>query len=75
MPHHPPTLHRVLRITTHQEQPSDYQYWVTRPVAERLDALEWLRQSYLNGPLGLNVRNDVTPRLQRVYRITQPARG
>ena len=58
-------IRRVTCVTTNQEQPSDYQYWITRPIHERLDAIELLRQSYLS------FRTDVPQRLQRVYRVTQ----
>lgn len=30
-------------VTTNKEQPSDYQYWITRPYEERIDAIEMLR--------------------------------
>lgn len=56
---------KVTRITTNKERPSDYQYWITRPMHERLDAIELLRQSYLS------FLSDAPPRLQRVYRVTQ----
>ena len=61
----PRMIRKVVRVTTNQGQPSDYQYWITRPIAERLDAVEMLRQSYLS------FRLDVPARLQRVYRVTQ----
>lgn len=65
----PRMIRKVVRITTNQDQPSDYQYWITRPIAERLDAVEMLRQSYLS------FLPDVPTRLQRVYRVTQQSRG
>lgn len=55
----------VVRLTTNKEQPSDYQYWITRPYKERVDAIEMLRQSYMSS------RNDIPDRLQRVYRLTR----
>ncbi|MDD5393653.1 MAG: hypothetical protein PHE17_11605 [Thiothrix sp.] len=61
----PRIIRKVVRVTTNQDQPSDYQYWITRPIAERLDAVEMLRQSYLS------FRTDVPSRLERVYRVTQ----
>lgn len=64
----PRMIRKVVRVTTNQGQPSDYQYWITRPIAERLDAVEMLRQSYLS------FRLDVPARLQRVYRVTQQSR-
>lgn len=65
----PRMIRKVVRVTTNLDQPSDYQYWITRPIAERLDAVEMLRQSYLS------FRTDVPARLQRVYRVTQQSRG
>jgi hypothetical protein len=65
----PRMIRKVVRVTTNLDQPSDYQYWITRPIAERLDAVEMLRQSYLS------FRTDVPARLQRVYRITQQSCG
>lgn len=61
----PRMIRKVVRVTTFQDQPSDYQYWITRPIAERLDAVEMLRQSYLS------FRTDIPTRLERVYRVTQ----
>nr|CAA6829469.1 MAG: Unknown protein [uncultured Thiotrichaceae bacterium] len=58
-------IRKVVNITTNKEQPSDYQYWLTRPVAERIDAVELLRLPYLDK------LNNVPQRLQRVYRVTQ----
>jgi hypothetical protein len=52
-------------VTTHKDQASDYQYWVTRPVSERLDAIEMLRQT------NMSTDKYAPSRLQRVYRITQ----
>lgn len=60
---------KVTRITTNKEQPSDYQYWITRPIHECLDAIELLRQSYLS------FLSDAPQRLQRVYRVTQQKHG
>ena len=61
----PRMIRKVVNITTNKEQSSDYQYWATRSVAERLDAIELLRRPYLDK------LNDVSQRLQRVYRVTQ----
>ena len=51
---------KVVRLTTNKEQLSDYQYWITRPYKERIDAIEVLRQSYMS------FLKDVPSRLQRV---------
>ena len=62
-------IKKVVRITTNQDQSSDYDYWITRPIAERLNAVEMLRQSYLS------LRTDAPTRLQRVYQLTQQSRS
>ena len=56
---------KMVHLTTNKEQPSDYQYWITRPYKERIDAIEMLRQSYMS------FLKDVPSRLQRVYGVTQ----
>lgn len=60
-------IKKVVRITTNQDQSSDYDY--SRPIAERLNAVEMLRQSYLS------LRTDAPTRLQRVYQLTQQSRS
>lgn len=62
-------IRKVVKITTNKTQASDYQYWITCPAQERLDAIELLRQSYMS------FHSDVPQRLQRVYRVTQHKRG
>lgn len=56
---------KAVLVTTNKEQLSEYQYWITRPYKERIDAIEMLRQSYMSS------RNDIPDRLQRVYRLTR----
>ena len=56
---------KAVRLTTNKDQPSDYQYWITRPYKERIDAIEMLRLSYMRS------LKDFPSRLQRVYRVTQ----
>ena len=56
---------KKVHLTTNKEQLSDYQYWITRPYKERIDAIEMLRQSYMS------FLKDVPSRLQRAYRVTQ----
>mgnify|MGYP006287601939 CR=1 FL=1 len=58
-------MDKVLRIAPLKEQPSDYIYWLSRPITERLDAIEILRQQYLE------FHKDVEPRLQRVCRVVE----
>lgn len=56
-----PVVHRVALT----EQEPDSVYWRTRPYAERLAALEEIRQEYHRW------KYHAEPRLQRVCRITQ----
>jgi len=56
-------MEKVVKITTLQDQKSDFAYWSTRSITERLDTIEILRQQYFN------LKSDVQPRLQRVCRI------
>ena len=51
------------------EEPSDFAFWQTRPVSERIDALEMLRNQVLRNPDGTRQR------LQRVYRIIKQTRS
>ena len=56
-------MEKVLKIVSLHEQPNDYEYWISRPVSERIDAIEILRNQYIK------FRKDVEPRLQRVCRV------
>jgi len=56
-------MEKVLRIVSFHEQPSAYAYWNSRPVSERIDAIEILRSQYIQ------FKKDVEPRLQRVCRV------
>lgn len=63
-------MEKHLRIKSKKDNDSDLEYWMTRSVQERIDAIEILRSQYLqlqNNPL----LKDAQPRLQRVFRITQ----
>jgi hypothetical protein len=60
-------MEKVALRTTLKEQPSDRDYWLSRPISERLAAVEQFRlQMY---PLS-NPDNHAKHRLQRVYRVT-----
>ncbi len=61
------TIHveKVVMKLSIGQQPSDFAYWQSRPYADRLAALEELRQEYQRW------RYDAEPRLQRVYRIVK----
>ena len=56
-------MKKVQNIVSLKDQPSDYQYWLTRPISERLNAIEILRQQYLE------FHPHVEQRLQKVCRI------
>lgn len=48
-----------------KDQPSDLAYWLTRPIEERMETLEEIRQEYHDW------KGDTPARLQRVYRIVK----
>jgi hypothetical protein len=58
-------MEKIIKIVPLKEQPLDYIYWLSRPITERLDAIEVLRQQYLE------FHKDVEPRLQRVCRVIE----
>ena len=58
-------MKKVLKIVPLKNQPSDYEYWLTRSVSDRLDAIEILRKQYVD------FAQNVEPRLQRVCRIVK----
>lgn len=58
-------MEKVLRIVSLYKQPNDYAYWISRPVSERIDAIEILRNQYIQ------FKKDVEPRLQRICRVTK----
>lgn len=58
-------MEKVLRIVSLHEQPSDYAYWISRPVIERIDAIEILRNQYIY------FKKDAKSRLQRVCRVVE----
>ena len=45
-----------------KDSSTDFLYWMSRSEVERLEAIETLRQQYIN------YKKDVQPRLQRVYK-------
>ncbi len=60
-------MEKVLKIVPLHQQPIDYGYWISRPVSERIDAIEILRNQYIS------FKKDVKPGLQRVCRVVKPA--
>lgn len=69
---YPMAIAKVIRKTTLHEANDDVRdvaYWLSRPVAERLAAVEALRQPVMEAlPLA-------EQRLQRVYRVTTLKQG
>jgi hypothetical protein len=61
----------VTRVKRSEQIAADLAFWLSRPAAERVAAVELLRrQAFGAGPT-----EDAEPRLQRVCRIAQRARG
>ena len=58
-------VQKVVTKVNIRQQTSDFAYWQSRPYAERLAALEDIRQEYHRW------RHDAESRLQRVYRIVK----
>lgn len=56
-------MEKILKIVPLHEQSNEYEYWTSRPVNERIDAIEILRSQYIQ------FKKDVKPRLQRVCRV------
>lgn len=40
-------MEKLIKIVPLHEQPDDYAYWISRPVSERIDAIEILRNQYI----------------------------
>lgn len=62
-------VQKVVTRVNIRQQTSDFAYWQSRPYAERLAALEDIRQEYHRW------RHDAESRLQRVYRIVKRPRS
>lgn len=56
-------MEKVVFITGLKDQPSDFAYWMTKTVAERIAAVEKLRADYMRG------LPDAHQRLQRVCAV------
>ena len=56
-------MEKSLKIVSLETKNTDFLYWNSRSEIERLQAVEMLRQQYIN------YKKDVQPGLQRVYRI------
>ena len=58
----------VSRIPKRQQQAADLAFWLSRPMAERIAAVEALRLQASTPP---EPTDDVEPQLQKVCRIAQ----
>ncbi len=56
-------MEKVAKIHSLHDHQTDYEYWQTKSPQERLDAIEFLREQYINFTF------DVKPRFQRVCSI------
>ena len=56
-------MDKVLKISTLKDKHTDFVYWKSRSVIERLNAIELLRTQYIK------LRKDVEPRFQKVCRV------
>jgi hypothetical protein len=56
-------MEKSVKIVRLKDKNTDFLYWTSKSEIERLQAVEILRQQYINH------KTDVQPRLQRVYRI------
>ncbi len=56
-------MNKSLKIVQLKDNNSDFKYWVSKTDMDRLEAIEILRQQYIN------YKKNVQSRLQRVYRI------
>jgi hypothetical protein len=61
---------KIATKTSLKGEGSDVSYWLSRPPAERLAALEEIRQEYNRWKY-----SDAEQRFQRVYRIVKLKRG
>lgn len=56
-------MEKILKIVTLKNKSTEFIFWNSKSEIERLQAIETLRQQYIN------YKKDVHSRLQRVYRI------
>ena len=62
-------IEKVVKKIKIDEQPSDFSFWKTKSYAERLAALEQIREEYNSW------RYNAEQRFQRVYCIVKRKRG
>jgi hypothetical protein len=54
---------KVVKIISIHDQTSDYEYWMSKTITERFEAIEFLRKQY-------STDYDPTSRIQKVCTIT-----
>ena len=62
-------MQKSLKIVQLKDKNNDFLFWSSKTEVERLQAIETLRQQYIN------YKKDVQSRLQRVYRIVNQKQG
>ena len=62
-------MEKSVKIIQLKDKSTDFIYWMSKTDIERLQAVEILRQQYIN------YKNDAQSRLQRVYRIINQKQG
>jgi hypothetical protein len=60
---------KSLKIVQLKDKNTDFMYWMSKSEIERLQAIEILRQQYIN------YKKDVQSGFQRVYRIVNQKQG
>ncbi|MEO7306634.1 MAG: hypothetical protein ABIR78_03875 [Ferruginibacter sp.] len=62
-------MNKSLKIVQLKDKNTDFIYWMSKSETERLQAIETLRQQYIN------YKKDVQSGFQRVYRIINQKQG
>ena len=62
-------MEKALKILHLKDTNTEFKFWSSKTEVERIEAIETLRQQYIN------YRKDVHSRLQRVYRIINQKQG
>lgn len=61
-------MEKVVRIINMKDDRGDRAYWMSKSPAERIDAIEILREQYMR------FKGDVQHGLQRIYRVVEQTR-
>ena len=62
-------MEKVVTIRSLKDKQDDFEYWLTKTPAERIAAIELLRQNYTP------FLKDAPQRLQRIYRVIDRPSG